>query len=200
MKKPTLYIDFDHTLLDTEAFKHALARAVQPLGISQKFFWKTYRAFRTNNIFSIPAFVRALAADRAIRHGATHALEQITQSGVRFLYPDALPFLRLLKKKGVCCVVFTYGNPRFQRMKIASIPGHRALFDRVLVTTNRKKDVPVLRTHAPAYIIDNRPDVVLRAARHGMTPFVLLRGRLRIPRAYRAIAHRSLRTIAKHIV
>ncbi|MBI4281736.1 hypothetical protein HY625_02820, partial [Candidatus Uhrbacteria bacterium] len=134
-----------------------------------------------------------------IRHGAVRALEQVTQSGVRFLYPDALPFLRLLRKRGVRCVVFTYGDPRFQRMKIASIPRHRTLFDRILVTTKSTKDLSMPHARGQVYIIDNRPDVVLRAARHGITPFLLLRDRSPIPRAYRGIAHRSLRTIATAI-
>lgn len=198
--RPTLYIDFDHTLFDTEAFKHALAQSLRPFGITEQQFLKTYRARPATTPFSIPVFARALTPHGKMRRRITHALEQVTKKGVRFLYADVLPFLRLLKKRGVHCVLFTYGDSRFQRMKIASIPECRELFRRVIVTTNRKKDVSAIRVQIPAYIIDNRPEVVRAAARHCMIPFLLVRGRAPISRAYRAITHRSLRTIAKHIL
>lgn len=198
--KATLYIDFDHTLFDTESLKRAFAKTLRPFGVTERQFLFAYRRLRTKKTFSIPAFAREITHVPATRRRIIRALEQVARNGVRFLYADALPFLRMLNKRGVRCVIFTYGNPHFQRMKIASIPGYRLLFSRAVITADSRKVLSKTPTRERAYIIDNRSDVVLRAARHGITPFILQRGRTPIPRTYRAITHRSLRSIEKYII
>lgn len=196
----TLYIDFDHTLLDTEALKQAFVKALRPLGISEKRFWQAYRRLRAQRTFSIPAFVHTITTHVTQRRRVMRALEHITRNAVRFLYPDALPFVRRLRKRGVRLVLFTHGDPHFQQMKIASIPRSRALFTHIVITRRKAKNIRLFHDHERAGMIDNRSDVVMHyAQRYGMMPFLIVRGKEKIAKKYRAIAHRSLRTIVKKI-
>ena len=42
-------IDFDDTLFDTHAFKHARLEAVKNLGVSEDLYWETYKKARNDS-------------------------------------------------------------------------------------------------------------------------------------------------------
>ena len=175
-KKITISIDLDHTLLDTEALKVAFARALVPLGVTREQFWKAYRQLRKGAPFTIASFATLVATNPRIRSRAVALLTQVTKHATRYLYPDALPFLRAMRRAGARIVFFSYGYPPYIRMKLTSISNYKKLFDRIVITEKEKKNVRLPKWNVPAIMIDNRADVLsFYARRYGMQPFLLCR-------------------------
>lgn len=173
----TIYLDLDHTLLDTEKLKRAFARSLAPLGVTAKQFWIAYRTLRRTHAFTLPLLVRFAVKDARAQKKAQRVLEATTRRAARFLYADTLPFLRRMKKGGARLVLFSYGHPPYIRMKIQSIPQYKKLFDRIIITPHERKTRLLPLWKGPRIYIDNRADVVRHyAKRQGMIPFVLTRG------------------------
>lgn len=171
----TIYIDLDHTLLDTERFKSALQKALRPLGISKSDFVFAYARLRRRRSFAIEPFVALLELSPLIQKKALRALKKETARAERFLYPDVFPFLRYAKKrKGVRVVIFTYGDPGFHRMKLKGMTKLKSFIDGMIITSKEKKNIALPRVSGNVAIIDNRPEVVeYYAKRYGMMPIIL---------------------------
>ena len=160
-KKGTLYIDLDHTLLNTENYKRALAKALKPLGINEIFFWSTYRKLREKSAFRIESFAALLFKDKVQQKQAARLLYNKSKSAGQFLYPDVLLFLKLSQKLGFRIIIFTYGDPYFQRLKIESITAFRTLLDRVIITSAQTKNRALPLFNGFSAMLDNRPEVLL---------------------------------------
>lgn len=170
----TIYIDLDHTLLDTEKLKHAFVRALKPFGISKRQFFDVYGRLRTRGSFAIGPFVELLALSPPIQKQALRALEKETGRTQRFLYKDAFPFLRYMQRKKARVALFTYGDPGFQRLKLRGLKKLTALVNKVIITAEENKTIPLPRITGKSVMIDNRPEVVdYYVKRYGMMPIVL---------------------------
>lgn len=179
--------------MDTEKLKNALATALQPYGIANSRFFRAYMRFRQRRPFAIQSFVRLLGLAPVTQTQAARALAKTTADAARFLYPDAFPFLQYMKRNKARVVLFTYGDPGFQRLKLRGLKKLTALVNKVIITAEENKTIPLPRITGKLAMIDNRPEVVkYYAKRYGMRPIVLDRkGR---KGAYR---YRSLIAVAK---
>lgn len=110
---PAILIDLDYTLLDTQAFSTALAAS---LGLSRPAWVQIYNQFvKDNGLFSARDFLRGVDSDQ------TKQFHQVVTSIKRYLYPDALDFIKKLEQKKYTCVLMTVGEDSWQTEKLAGL-------------------------------------------------------------------------------
>lgn len=137
-------IDFDDTLFDTHAFKHARLRALLVAGVTEKDYHETYvEAQKKNDLFSysnerhaeLLAF-RGYPKDRILR-----VLEETTGERLReFLFPDTVTFIRKLKETGRSLILLSLGEASFQELKVKG-SGIHEYFDRVFMVQDSKEHI-----------------------------------------------------------
>ncbi len=121
-----IIIDFDHTLFNTEAFKHDLAGALAPFGVTAAQYAETYPSalqVRHGEFGYRPeAHVEILARAGVVsdRAGATKVLEEVVTNSQRYLYPDTKDFLSRLVGLNVKLILASRGDREFQMKKITS--------------------------------------------------------------------------------
>lgn len=134
-----LILDIDHTLLNTSLLKKELARCCLDFGISKNVFWKTYHAVRTHSAFSVKGFVQSLVRTfhtdrRVLEKQYTNVIKNID----RYIYRDALFFLKWAHAQGHTIVLYTYGEPSLQREKIRALR-KKGYIKKWIITTDRTK-------------------------------------------------------------
>lgn len=110
---PLIILDLDHTLLDTTAFKAALARSLE---IEPAAWEKAYTQFvHDNGMFNAVDFLRGVTP--AQHKAFAKTLTQIR----RFFYPDSWPFLRQAQAAGYKVMIVTFGDIAWQQQKIDAL-------------------------------------------------------------------------------
>ncbi len=109
----TILIDLDYTLLDTQAFSTALGVS---LGLSHTEWVQAYDQFvKDNRLFSARDFLRGVDSEK------TKDFYQVVATIRRYLYPDALDFLKKLEQKKYRCVLMTVGEDSWQKDKLSNL-------------------------------------------------------------------------------
>lgn len=109
----TALIDFDDTLLNTEALKDALASS---LDVSRTQWDAAYQAYVADNgSFDPEGFLEGVAADQRIAFAAVLRKMQM------FLYPDSLAFLKAALTEQWRVVILTQGDKQWQTTKLKSV-------------------------------------------------------------------------------
>lgn len=105
-----LIIDLDHTLLDTTAFKAALAKSLQ-LSESQ---WDTAYEHYVQDYgnFNPKDFLQGVPSDQR------NAFEAVMNKIQQFLYPDSLDFIQRQMAAGWDVTVLTFGDQQWQQQKL----------------------------------------------------------------------------------
>lgn len=138
-------IDFDDTLFDTQAFKHARMLAVEEFGVSEEIFWKTYQEAR-NSTGGVFTYSDKRHAHMLSLHGfdegnVLSAFERISGEVLsNFLIPGAIKFLDFLKNFNTPMILLSLGDPLFQEIKVKGSGIHH-YFDRTFMVDVSKKYV-----------------------------------------------------------
>lgn len=171
-----IYVDLDHTALDTAAFKQYLAESLGGYGVSVEAFLKAYWRVRNNGSFSIPKLVEALQFDQFDREAVVHTLTEKAKGCGQFLYPDVLPFLRRAREKDAGVVLFTYGDRAAQELKLSGLQELVSAVDEVLITPDKDKALPSPPGSVRRVIVDDRPEVLERYVDvEGVVPVLVVR-------------------------
>lgn len=110
---PAILIDLDYTLLDTRAFSTALATS---LVLSRPAWVQIYDQFvKDNGLFSARDFLRGVEPEKSKQ------FYQVVANIRRYLYPDALEFLKTLQQKKYTGVLMTVGENSWQQDKLAGL-------------------------------------------------------------------------------
>jgi hypothetical protein len=119
---PTLYVDFDHTLFDTDRFLQAAARIAQKYGVQPKRFYQTFEmitdksadrpySFRSHTSVLFPAF-------HPMRRSLLRNLGFLLERSAVFLYRDSIRFLHTLRTRGWVTAITTFAEPGMRRRQI----------------------------------------------------------------------------------
>ncbi len=108
-----LILDLDHTLLNTTAFKLALAES---LDLSAYEWEQAYTGFmRDNQLFRVDDFLQGVTPVQ--REAFFSVVEQLR----KYLYPDTLPFLQSAHAAGHTITIVTFGDQDWQAKKLAGL-------------------------------------------------------------------------------
>ncbi len=163
--KTAFFLDFDHTLFNTDQFFHVDVRnAFLCLGIDAAAWEQSYAA-----VWPSGYLLEKHVEEVHRRSGKRLPLEQmkcVLQSSFsdlrRYLFPDVLPFLRRAKRSRARLCLLSFGHEQWQRYKLLAcdLDGY---FDDVFFTAAEggKAKLVELRAKEMAQtvvVVDNNPD------------------------------------------
>lgn len=109
----TIILDLDYTLLNTTAFKLALAKS---LDLSAHDWEQAYNGFVADNgLFKPEDLLKGVTAEQR------QAFAEVVQSIRRYLYPDTLAFLQSAQAAGHQLTIVTFGQPAWQEQKLQAL-------------------------------------------------------------------------------
>ena len=158
-----IILDLDHTLLNTASLKKELCKSLINFGVSQKLFKNVYQKLRKDNPYSHELFLDYLSKEKEINRKAAKAkLEKFSKKMRKYLYPEAIWFLKKMRKNGAKLVLLSYGNAKFQKMKIKNIK-LEPFFDKVIITEKKKTKSVVKMVNnqkQKIFFIDDHPEEI----------------------------------------
>lgn len=137
-------IDFDDTLLDTQALKLALIAALTAVGVSQEDIdWSYKTAHNTSDghyTYSHGRRAEVLAERGYDQTQVLMALEAVTApASVRqYLLPGALELLEGLQALGHQLVLLSLGDPDFQKLKVVGAGIGEYFAEQYLISSDKK--------------------------------------------------------------
>src|SRR3989441_7940476 len=132
------FLDFDHTLFNTDEFFHVDVRnAFLRLEIDAAYWEQSYAA-----VWPTGYTLEKHAEEVYLRSGSKlplDAMKRILQNSFsdlrRYLFPDVLPFLQAAKKNGVRLYLLSFGSDEWQRYKVTAPHLGSSYHDRFLPAT-----------------------------------------------------------------
>lgn len=180
------FLDFDHTLFNTDEFFHVDVRnSFLRLGVDGNWWELSYeKAWQTGYT------LEKHAAEAHLLSGIQMPLEEmkrVLQGSFldlrRYLFSDVVPFLENAKRKGILLFLLSFGNPEWQRYKVAGsridthfdnmffvpaegrkarfVLNHSSNFGRVVVVDNNPIELDLVKDVVPTaetYCISRVPD------------------------------------------
>lgn len=147
---------------------NGLCEAFSAYNISKEMFYKGLAgAYDQEHIFRPSHFFRTLTKDIHIPNELfKKQLSSFCCSLYEYTYPDTLPFLRAIQPNHTP-LLLTFGDKRFQRMKIEGA-GFIPYFARVVVTNNitKDKEASELSGVEPTVYVDDNPVALTAAKRY----------------------------------
>lgn len=139
-----IIFDLDYTLLDTVAFKEALADAVTAHGPSRAEYEAAYRKTvkREGKAYDYDPdahleLMRAMFPDDAALAQAREGIDKVLSETEKYLYPEARELLEAAGKHDADLMLMTLGNEKWQEAKVKH-SGLMDLFDEVVATEKEK--------------------------------------------------------------
>ncbi|MEK7566780.1 MAG: HAD family hydrolase [Patescibacteria group bacterium] len=138
-------LDFDSVLFDTDSFSKEIKKTFVSYGISESDYDSTRSLFRKHldNLGlayhqerHLDFFEKNLVGFN--RPLVTGGLNNLKKEMPRFVYADAVPFLKTISEKGWKSMILTLGDSDWQKEKV-SASGVGALVDDVVVTDDETK-------------------------------------------------------------
>jgi len=171
--KKTAFLDFDDVLFDTRAFVRALKAIFVLAGLNVEECENAYQEFRGNlakekKPYSLQEHINFFSKkfpkiDRAVLEGEMAILKREMP---RFVFEDALDFLRHISDNGWQRIIVSFGDKSWQEEKIHSC-GLGSLAEKVVVSQDKSKVNSVeevlknVGETADAIFIDDNRDRVL---------------------------------------
>lgn len=163
-----IIFDFDYTLFNTSRFLDALYEEFSKHTINKDSFYKGLAgAYDKKHIFRPSHFLRTLVKDsRKPYKLLAEEFNSFCCSAHAYVYPDVIPFLHMLQKSHALFLL-TFGNERFQRMKIEGA-GLVPYFTRIVITENiiKDKETHAISSAEPTIFVDDNPVALAAAKRY----------------------------------
>lgn len=144
MRPHGIIIDLDHTLFDATAFKATLAASVLKCGVSRDVFLETYTQIRASDKHSEYSPNKHLAALGKIinldQTSAKKSIDKVVSHSQKYLYSDALTFLKKISSLGVPFILLSCGDRDFQQKKISAC-GIKKYFTEIKIVQKSKNAV-----------------------------------------------------------
>ncbi len=131
-----IVIDFDDTLIATTKGIKPKLFSLKEFGVSSAQARRTYLSSR--NLFSLGKYVEALEINISKRKQIVGKLNKIFDTPKKYNYEGVEWFLQQLKNKGHFTILLTFGDKKFQTIKIKQ-SGLNKLFNRAIFTKEFNK-------------------------------------------------------------
>lgn len=161
-QKTAYFLDFDHTLFNTDVFFHIHVRtAFLQFGISRDLWEKSYEAVLLSGytLEKHMAEMSQLAGERFPLVGMQRVLREQFSDLRRYLYPDVVPFLNRVRDHASLNLL-SFGNPDWQAYKVRGC-GLEPYFSEMFFTDKEQQKWEVTAAHAEKYksltVVDNNP-------------------------------------------
>jgi FMN phosphatase YigB (HAD superfamily) len=164
MQPLVVLVDVDHTLLDGDAVRDRISEAVSGLSgpAAAARFWVLYDAVRAE-LGRVDVPETATRLDRELGRAGGASIEAVERADfASCLCEGALEVLAHLGRLGVTAVL-SDGEPRFQRVKIASAGIADAVGDRVVIATHKERELDEVQRRFPAAhyaLLDDRVGIL----------------------------------------
>ncbi len=158
------FLDFDHTLFDTDEFFHVDVRnAFLRLGVEGAEWEQSYDAVWPTG-YTLERHVEEVFR-RSGAHLPLDQMKRVLQSSFsdlrQYLFPDVLPFLQDAKKNGARLYLLSFGHHEWQLYK-ASASRLNDYFDDMFFTATEGGKARLIQEHAKevarkVVVVDNNP-------------------------------------------
>lgn len=157
------FVDFDHTLFDTDKFFNVDARkAFLELGVDETVWDKTYGEVR-NSGYTLEKHTEAISRQCGVVVPLTAMKAVLAGRFVDlrgYLFPDAVPFLWRARNNGAMLFLLSFGDKEWQEYKVKG-SGILEFFDQALFTTKGGKKAEIVAALAAHFnrvvVVDNDP-------------------------------------------
>lgn len=156
-QKPTIVLDFDRVLFDTNAFIAGLKDAVKPLGVTKDMWEAAYYDRGEDGVLHLPRFAEKLAAKtKASPEAISQALDTEMADAVWYLFGDTRQFLEQFSRQ-VTLYLLSFGQPEMQKKKLTGA-GIEPYFDGIYLVDEAKAEsnrLPISAVSRAIFINDN---------------------------------------------
>lgn len=137
--RTNLFIDFDDTLFDRNAFRRGLFEVMGSLGLSDEELETSYRAVYSDGYAGPLAQLAYInenikSIDLAV---SKQKIDGFLSSAGKYLYPNSIEFLQSIDRTKYCPMLLTVGGIEFQQAKVSN-SGIEQYFDECYYTTENK--------------------------------------------------------------
>lgn len=178
-----IFIDFDHTIFKTEAYKLALFRALNRK-VPRKLFNRAYETaigtYEKGWKYTFDEHAKLISTHSVLTHEEIiKKFEKVNESANKLLYPETIPFLKWLKTLPVKTILLTFGSVNFQKKKI-KYSGVIKYFDKVIYTQRHKHliNLGIQLGDTAIFINDNLQEFHALKKRYPKAIFLLLDSRI----------------------
>ncbi len=178
MSKTSVLLDLDYTLLDADKLKQRLFAAAAK-GMSVSSVRRLYEISKRSGLFSPASFAETLSAAGLPIRGPEEFGSLFRRKGA-YNYPGAEKFLKSLKLKGYDLYLISYGDEKYQRLKVRQ-SGLGRYFAKILITRQVSKEDALRRLWGNgtrrALLLDDMSQPVAVAKGLGFSAWRLKHGR-----------------------
>lgn len=158
-----LFIDFDGTLFDTEAFKEKMHDIFVRAGFEKDDIKATYSAECLDYKYSPIGQMKRLEKIHPFdTTAANQRFAKLYKTCSQYLYSDSIEFLKIVNKEKYELILFTLGDVLFQKTKIDHC-GIAKYFDSIYYTEIQKWEYldNLVKQTEKFVVIDDRGDALL---------------------------------------
>ncbi len=157
-----IYLDFDRTLFNTNAFLDEIYKIVNKYDISKNIFDKSKLKLKDKG-FNIKLILQEVEKEFSFNHQIYEEMDNLIENSCIFLYNDVLTFLKKLKVKNYEVILLTKGNEEFQKKKIkaSKISNY---FDDIIITLKNKGDLDI--DYQAIFVDDREKELLSILKRH----------------------------------
>lgn len=151
-----IYIDFDRTMFNSDAFLSDLDNILDSYNLSPTLFYE-YAKKDSENGFNPYHILEIMQKDIPFDKEIIRKLDEIIISDQKYLYDDVIPFLKYLKDKRYQLILLTKGNTFYQKLKIENT-GILNYFDDLIITLKHKGELDI--DYPNSIFIDDNPNEI----------------------------------------
>ena len=151
-----IYIDFDRTLFDCDRFIEDFHSLLEEYNIKIDDFIKYQNQFKRVD-FNPYNTLDLMSKEKDINLGIYAKIDKLIKKSSNYLFPDAIPFLEYLKKKGYTVIILTSGNYDYQMNKINN-SNISTYYDDIIVTSKHKGELDF--DYSNSIFIDDRKEEI----------------------------------------
>ena len=148
-----IYIDFDRTLFDCESFLKDLDNIIKKYEIPKNIFIKCQNQCKKEG-FNPYIILDKISEFCEFNSSIYDEIDDLLKQSNKYLYPDAITFLKYLHKSNYQIIILTKGNEDYQKKKI-SYSNIKDYYDELIVIMKHKGNLDI--DYKESVFIDDNP-------------------------------------------